>query len=205
MRAYFLSFAFMLNSCGALEKPKPDITPDVNHNTSLDYSHVEIDPELKPAFVNFLAQCETFPESKQLCEPNLRELRSVVYVDKFLEEDGTEDTEVVGRCIVWSDHRRYMEIQRGFSPPSSFTSNFLMVHEAAHCLLDQGHAPADSGRVMAPNILDEQEYKDNYATLVDEVFRISFPWDDGLKFHSPGVTAIVYEMYRDGSEKIRKR
>jgi len=205
MRAFFVSFAFLLNSCGAPPKPKPAFVPETNPHTSLDYSHVKIDPALKPAFVNFLAQCEIFPKSKKLCEANLRELRSVVYADKFFKENKTEDTEVIGRCTVWSDHRRYMEIKKGFSDPNSFTSNFLMVHEAAHCLLDQGHAPENSVRVMAPNLLSEEQYKDNYTTLVDEVFKVSFPNAARFKFYSPGIEVTIYDMYKDGSEKIRKQ
>jgi hypothetical protein len=143
---------------GTSDRPVPP-----NQNISID--HMLVEPELRPSVLNAISLCERFGgNSAEKCRKFLPMLKSVLYVEK-IEKD------VVGRCTIWSNGRREVIIKKNAVEQGSISEFFLVMHEVAgHCLTEQDHAPRESLRVMAPSMLSEYDYANNYTTLVKDLF-----------------------------------
>lgn len=198
MRVFLALFLLITVGCGRQVIEAGGSSLPVS--SSLNAEHVAIQTDLKMNFVSFLASCEMFPDSKKICEANLKELRSVTYTDEFKKDDGTKDNNTVGRCTVYDNVMRYVQFLKGYAKPGTLTALFLSHHEMAHCLLDQGHAPEKTIHVMAPALLSEDTYKNNYSALIFEVFKIKF---SDSKFSLDG--SIEYDVHADGTETVRRK
>jgi hypothetical protein len=170
------------------------ITPKVN---------TEIDEELKVDFNYFIESCSSYPDKKKLCDKNKQHLESVKLVDSL--ENSKSGAKVVGLCTVYSTGKRTIKILNNAVEQNSYAHKGLMFHELGHCLLDYGHAAKSSQRIMAPSLLQEQDYKVNWASLMQDLFTnpVSLYESLTLQGDSDPIEDMVWEIHADGSEHFR--
>jgi hypothetical protein len=191
MNKAFISISLFLVGCGnAIDA----ITPKIN---------TEIDEELKADFNYFMDSCSSYPDNKKLCDKNKQLLESVKLVDNL--RNSKTGTKVVGLCTIDSTGKRTVKILNNAVEQNSYAHKGLMAHELAHCLLDYGHAARSSLRIMAPSLLQEQDYKANWTSLVQDLFTnpVSLYESLALQGDFDPIEDMVWEIHADGSEHLR--
>lgn len=171
----------------------------------LDYIAPKFDPEvaseLKPDYDYFMQTCKDFGKN-ELCKKNKQKLRTVKIVDSL--PDSKSGGKVAGLCTVYGTGVRKVEILKDIAKPNSYTHKGLVFHELAHCLLDYGHAPESSQRIMAPALLWEEVYKLNWSSLVEDLFKNPIQWNASLSLTEGPLDDMIWEIHTDGSEHFRK-
>lgn len=166
-----LTASLFLVACGSQNVPLSKIPI-----SEINLDHVLIESEIRVSVENFLGYCKYFPEATETCLNNLKNLKSVTYTDSFLSNDNKENVNIVGRCTIKSNGERDIQILKNYASPTSLSYAALVNHELGHCLLNRGHAPKGSLRIMAPQMLRESEYGANWSAMLDDLFKNFIPW-----------------------------
>lgn len=185
MKRILASLFIAVTSCGQAIPAKP-ITKQPT-NPEYEFTNIDIADGLRAPLIEYLALCGHFG-FQAMCDHNLSKIKSVLFVETF------DESLVVGKCSIFSNGDRTIAIKLSAYQYSSYTTNALFKHEAHHCLMNSGHAPAGTAHLMAPTLLPEDYMKATWASLIVSLFQVRYPWGDNL--------AVTTKLYEDGSEII---